>query len=264
MFTTFREKLPEYEVITPQTKLSFNIKSLNVFGEENLKGSFVVSVKMIEHLNRCIYDSITSFPDSIKSYEDFLSKVTTVDREALLYGLYHITYDEIRNYDVICASCDTTYNVTVSSSDIFSICMYPGTDDILKKMVPVTLPVFKSVVPYIKQPSLQQEYEQLKSFSPMLGKNTGIVNDILIIDRFEELDDAGAPLNSWTRSDDIMDAYRSLSPKDKRTINKEYEENFGKYSVELKMKPTCTKCGHVEEVTIDLVSQFFRMVYTVR
>ena len=33
MFTTFHAKYPEYEVITPQTKLSFTVRSLTVSEE---------------------------------------------------------------------------------------------------------------------------------------------------------------------------------------------------------------------------------------
>lgn len=264
MFTTFKQKLPEYEVITPQTKNTFTVRSMNVFDEENLKGSFIVSIKMVEHLNKCIFDSLVSKPDGIKTYEDFLSKLTPMDREALLYGLYHVTYDEIRNYDISCGSCDKTYSVTVSSGNIFSICIYPGKEDILTKVIPVPLPVYTNVIVYIRQHNLQDEIDTLKTFSPALGKQTSIANDILVIHKIEELDEAGTVIAEYTRQDDIMDAYKALSPKDKRKIHSEYEENFGKYSVTLKMSTTCTHCGHGEEVTIDLVSQFFRMVHTNR
>ena len=135
VFTGFENlKYPEYEVITPQTNLSFNVKTLNVQEEERLKGSLVTPQKVTEHLNKCIYESIVEKPKSIEDFETFLRTCTLKDRDALLYGLYHITYEEIRNYDVVCSSCRKDYPVTISASDTFSFTPYPH-KDILKKNV---------------------------------------------------------------------------------------------------------------------------------
>jgi hypothetical protein len=264
MFIQFKSsKLPEYEVITPQTKNSFTVQSMSVATEENLKGSFIVSIKMIEHLNKCIFESIAKRPPQILTYEDFLNNVTTIDRGALLYGLYHITYGDIRNYDITCSSCDKIYPVTIKASETFHIDVYPGDDDILKKIVKADLEVFPNVVVYIKQPTLNDELQAFKTFSPTLGKQTGLTNDVMVIERIEEIDvTTGEVAQVCTEKSDILNAYKALSPKDRRIINDQYNENFGKYSVNLKMMSTCQFCGHVEEVAIDLVAQFLSMVYT--
>lgn len=264
MFRGFNQlnKLPEYEVLTPQTKKTFMVKSLTVSDEEHLRGSFVVSVKMIDHLNNCIFRSITNFPDDIKSYEDFLKKVTTLDREALLYALYHVSYDEIKNYDVVCGNCEKSYPITVNISDIFSICVYPGEDDIIQKRVKVELPVYKSVICVIKQPTLEDEFKVLRSYAPTLGSQSTIANEILIIDKFQEFDEAGEIVNEYNSTEDILDAYRTLPAKDKRKIQDEYSKNFNEYSIDLKMMTTCSHCGHMEDIRVDLVTQFFRMVHS--
>jgi len=108
MFTGFNIKYPEYEVITPQTKLSYNVRSLTVQEEERLKGSLLSPMH-------------TKKPDHITDYESFLKNTTLKDRDALLYGLYHITYENIRNFDVSCTSCGKTYPITVKVSDTFNI-----------------------------------------------------------------------------------------------------------------------------------------------
>ena len=48
MFRGFNLKYPEYEVITPQTKRSFTLRSLNVSEEENMKGSMMTPLKITE------------------------------------------------------------------------------------------------------------------------------------------------------------------------------------------------------------------------
>ena len=61
---------------------------------------------------------------------------------------------------------------------------------------------------------------------------------------------------------DIITAYGQLPARDKRLIYEKYNEEFGKYGIELKMKTTCTGCGNEEVINVDLVENFFRMVYT--
>ena len=261
VFTGFENlKYPEYEVITPQTNLSFNVKTLNVQEEERLKGSLVTPQKVTEHLNKCIYESIVEKPKSIEDFETFLRTCTLKDRDALLYGLYHITYEEIRNYDVVCSSCRKDYPVTISASDTFSFTPYPH-KDILKKRIKVPLPISKGVTAIIKQPSLMDEVNCVKALGSRPGSSVELITETLIIDHFSQDIEAEKSPKVYDDRTDILDAYMTLPARDKRTIYTRYSEEFGKYSVELKMRVFCSHCGHEEVADIDLVSQFFRMVY---
>ena len=261
MFKGFNLKYPEYEVITPHTKLSFTVRSLNVSEEEKMKSSLISPNKITEHLNTCIYETIVKKPAAIKDFKTFLKTCTLKDRDALLYGLYHITYEEVRNYDINCSSCGKTYPVTIQASDTFQFNMYPD-KDILKKRVKKELPMSKGIFVVIKQPSLFDELEAIKHLSGRLGLNIELITETLIIDSFEQdIEEATKPKIYNDRSD-IIDAYLSLPARDKRIIHETYQEAFGKYGVDLKMKTFCPHCSAEEEVDIDLVSQFFRMVYS--
>lgn len=260
-FTGFDNvKYPEYEVITPQTELSFNLRTMTVQEEERMKGSLVTPIKVTEHLNKCIYETLVTKPECIKNFDDFLKQVTIKDREVLLYGLYHVTYEEVRNYDIKCSSCAKEYPVTVQISDTFNFNKYPG-KDVLSKKVKVPLPITKGVNAYIKQPSLYDEITAYKSLGSRPGSTLERISQILIIDKFEQ-ESLEGKTKTYKDNVDILDAFMSLPAKDKRKIHSEYLENFGKYSMELKMQTTCTNCGHTEVVDIDLVEQFFRLVYT--
>jgi hypothetical protein len=261
MFTGFNLKYPEYEVITPQTKMSFTLRTLNVQEEERMKSSLVTPTKITEHLNKCIYEALVQKPEQVKDFASFLSTVTLKDREALLYGLYHITYEEIRNYDVRCGSCKKDYPVTVRASDIFSIKAYPG-DDILTKKVKVNLPLSPGVSCTIKQPTLQEEVESIKSLSGAPGFSMDLLSETLIIDQFEQdIEQQVTPLTVSERMD-LVTAYQTLPARDKRVIYEKYNNEFGQYNVTLKMKSFCVHCGAEEVSTIDLVENFFRMVYS--
>ena len=260
-FTGFQVKLPEYEVITPQTHLSIHYRTLSVQEEERMKGSLVTPLKVTEHLNKCLYESIAKKPEAIKNYDDFLKKLTLKDRDALLYGLYHISYEEVRNYDIYCPKCDVEYPITIQISSTFNYSKYPG-KDILTKTIKKELPVSKGVSVIIKQPTLHEEIVALHSLSSRPGTTIEAITETLVIDSF--LDNIDAKKGEVVYKDrvDILDAYLSLPVRDKRFINKIYNNNFGKYSVNLKMKSSCPKCGTSSLSDIDLVQQFFRMVYT--
>lgn len=261
MFTGFNIQYPEYEVVTPQTHLSFTVRSLTVSEEEKLKGSLMTPNKIAEHLNKCIYESLSKKPEGIKEYKDFLKNVTIKDRDALLYGLYHITYEEIRNYDVRCTQCKKEYQVTAIASDMFNFNPYDG-DDILKKRIKVKLPVFKNVSIFIKQPTLEDEDIALKSLASYPGITNDTIIETLIIEKIQQDHPTSKEPITFNERVDIIDAFRSLPPRDKRAIYEKYKEEFGQYGIDLKMKTFCTHCGFDEIISVDLADNFFRMVYS--
>ncbi len=260
-FKGFGLKLPEYEVITPQTGLSFMVRSLTVSEEERMKASLVTPAKISEHLNKCIYESIVKRPDSVKDYRTFTQNVTLKDRDALLYGLYHITYEEVRNYDIRCTSCKKEYPVSIKISNAFSYEGYPG-NDVLTKQVRVPLPISKGVTATIKQPTIFDEEEAVKNLSGTPGLSLETISETLILSKFEQDIESQADPKVFTDRGEIIDAYKSLPAKDKRSIYEVYNESFGKYGIDLKMRSFCIHCGHEEVAKIDLVENFFRMVYS--
>ena len=260
MFKGFDVKYPEYEVVTPQTKFSYNLRSLNVQEEERLKGSLLTPSQVNDHLNRCIYDAITKKPQEVVSFDKFLKLTTLKDRDALLYGLYHITYEEIRNYDVSCSSCRKQYPVTVQASSTFNMNPYPESD-ILTKESQIELPISQGVYAFIKQPTLYDEMLALKSVSPN-RKNIDVLTETLIISKFQQNPSVG-DTQIYSAREDVVDAYLTLPARDKRAIYQKYRDEFGKYGVSLAMLSTCIHCGNQDEISIDLVENFFRMVHSV-
>ena len=260
-FKGFGIKYPEYEVITPQTKKSYTLRSMNVQEEERLKGSLVTPLKIAEHLNSCLYDALVTKPDGITDLDSFLKNVTLKDRDALLYGLYHITYEEIRNYQVKCTGCSNTYPVTVKASSTFNYNAYPD-NDILTARQKIELPKTPGVFAYIKQPTLFDELHSIRSLGNMPGTTIDLITETLIIDRFEQVPEATNTPVMYTDRVDVIDAYMSLPARDKRIIYQTYEDTFGKYGIELKMKSYCPSCSKEDLYNIELVENFFRSLYS--
>ena len=224
MFKGFNAKYPEYEVTTPQTKKLFTVRSLNVAEEERMKGSFVSPRQITEHLNKIIFESIVKKPKEITDFPSFLKGVTTKDRDALLYGLYHISYEEIRNYDVTCTSCRKEYPITINASDTFSAELYPE-DDILRKTFEVPLPVTQGVTAIVKQPTLDDELQMYQRQSVQPGAKLDVLTETLAVSQFQQdITEKTEPLVYSDRVD-IVDAYMTLPPKDRRAISDKYKES---------------------------------------
>lgn len=259
-FKSFNIKYPEYEVITPQTNLSFTVRSLSVQEEETLKGSLVTPQKIAEHLNKCLYESTVIRPKTINTLDEFHKNLTLKDRDALLYGLYHITYADIRNYEIKCTKCEHQFPVTVKASETFNIKPFEG-KNILRERVKVTLPASPGVFALVKQPTLFDELSNMKSLMTRPGSTLELITETLIIESFEQDVEEKAEAIVYSERIDVVDAYLSLPAKDKREIYKKYNEAFGKYGIELKMKNYCPACGNEDLFDIDLVENFFRSLY---
>jgi len=260
MFTTFNAILPTYEILTPQTKQTFLVRSLTVADEEKLKASLMNESKILSHLNKCIFDAIAEKPEKY-TFKEFLETTTMRDRDALLFGLYHITYDEIRNYSVSCSKCGNNQDVTINASDTFSINPYDGKEkEILEKRIPVPLKLLKGVTIFIKQPTLHDENELMRKYS-FSGTPPESVMDTLIIEKIEHTPEEATSPTVYTDARDIQDAYVTIPSRDKKVLNDAYKENFGKFNIELKMNVVCPSCGNKEVNNIDLVDNFFRAMY---
>jgi hypothetical protein len=260
MFKGFNIKYPEYEIITPQTGWSINVRTMNVQEEERLKGSILTPSSITEHLNRCIYETITKKPQEITDFDSFLRKITLKDRDALLYGLYHITYEDIRNYEISCGACKKSYAVTIKASTTFNLNPYPN-KDILTKKVTKELPISKGVFVTLRQPTLFDELTIMKTVQTSLY-SMDLITETLIINSFQQNQENGDSV-VYSERDDIINAYKQLPALDKREIYKIYRDEFGQYGINLKMRSTCVHCQNQEEVDIDLVQNFFRMVYSI-
>jgi len=275
IFTGFDIAYPVYEIITPQTLNKYSLRTMEVSDEEKLKGSFINTKSIPSHINKTIWSVMKDKPACIKTYDDFLTHTTTSDRDALLYGLYHITYKEIQDYEVVC-ECEKSYPIKVNVEDSFNINPYTGCDvvddkgistfkkakpnDILKKRIYVELDIAKGVIAVIKAPTLYDENVLTTDALFENEETLKIGTDMIFIEKFIQTDAEGHT-NEIIERDNILIGYKSLPSLDKKKIQKQYEENFGKYNIEISVKSTCPHCQKINKDNIDLMRNFFRTLF---
>jgi len=130
IFTGFDIKYPDFTVITPQTGLEFKVRPLLVDEAGKLRSTLTTPNKVAELINHILWDGITDKPDIINTFDNLLKLQTLKDREALLYGLYVITFGDNMDANVVCQNCNANRSVKIDLSKIFSINIYPGTNSV--------------------------------------------------------------------------------------------------------------------------------------
>lgn len=384
IFTGFNIKYPEYTVVTPQLGLPFNVRGLNVDEVSQIRTSSTTPAKATDLINRVLWSSITNPPKQVPDFDTFMRYTTLKDREALMFGLYIMTFGEDREFRVICNDCGKERELKVKMTDMFKINPYPASDgmvntynmevaagveqdemmedikaakgkkkvlqrppegeeveepsqekkmeDIRKNMevdqfddpeedgiglgapaknikhpestkeqikpepikpvhdprmttpidipskkentpelnkdvlniinreMSVELPISK-IVAILRQPTILDEHQILNDVPFLQKKHTEIINETMIIKRFEQ-PDPNQRVSSFRieNREDILKGYRSLPNLDKKEIYDRFKENFADYGIELKTNWDCLDCGAENEMEINIVTQFFRMV----
>jgi hypothetical protein len=264
VFKGFEISYPEYEIITPQTLNKFTIRSMSVAEEETLKGSFISPKSVPTHISKIIWTCLVKKPASIKTYEDFLNNVTILDRDALLYGLYHVTYKDMQNFDVPCAgeNCGNKYSVVLDISKAFNMQAYKGKpEEILKKVIKIELKIVKNTSVEITQPTLKTEDQFITDALFQSQENMSIGSEMLPVIKFIQYEPNTDKSVSISERDNIFVGYKSLPAADRKLINKKYMEEFGNYRVKLTMLSVCPKCKHNNENAMDIIQNLFRALY---
>ena len=265
MFKGFEQKYPEYEIITPQTKLNLTVRSLTTSEELKIKTSLVNKNTLTEILNKILYDCIVNKPEDLNNYNNFLKNITLADRDALFIGWYHASYGNIvENIPVSCPKCDTSFPINYDLSAGGNLVEYSGKPkEILKEVKEVHFDIAPGFVK-IKCPTLQEEIDLTKSFFSD-NQEDEILNLMLFIKDiyyYAPEDKAKKDPILIDNEVDKIHALKTLVPRDKRKIKKEYAESFGKYGLFLPYTTKCVNCGEAFDGEVNLLHYFFREVYT--
>ena len=184
-FATLNVKFPEYEVLTPQRRQTFSLRSMTVSEEEVLKGSILTPLTVSEHLAEVLWQCIIKKPDDIQTYEDFLKKVTLRDRDCLVYGLFIATYKNTQGFSITCPKCNRKNKVKIDMEAGFNFQTWDKDIDCINFKHTIDLEILSGVKCVIKAPVIGEEIDVTKKSAQMSEKDASIMTDLLMIDHFE-------------------------------------------------------------------------------
>ncbi len=254
-------ELPKWLVITPHTKHNVSMKSLLVQQEETLKSSALSTVKMLELINKIVYDCIDERKAPFDNIENFMKNITMADRETLIFGLVVASYGEEQDFNVTCNACSKTFTEKSNLVQNLEINLYNGKEPMLKKDVDVVLPVSKATA-VLRMPTLWDEY----IFANSKGISQEVIrkaDDYLVVKalKLPAKDSKDPEKNTTVIMDNVFDIYaqmRSMPARDRKTIYKAWTENFGEYGTKVLIPTLCPHCGNRGEMNVSMISEMFR------
>jgi len=277
MITNFKVQVPELEVILPQGNKSYRVRTLKADDEFSIRSSlYTTTSAMNKKLNEVIYNSIAD-TDKPK-FEDWLKITTTKDRDALIYGIYEITYgDEYPLDNYRCPQCGNEESLKIKLSDGFNINVYKP-QDIKVKETNEEGKEIEVVKPGKPLYEIEKEIELAPNFKVVIHQPT-LAYEQIILDTIKEDDPMikmyrkikklkikqGREWNELTFEENNIDYMyvikENLYANFKKRINKEYKDTFGIYETKVMHKHKCKQCGHEHEFSVNFIDQFFLLVF---
>jgi len=247
----------EYEAITPQTLLRFKVKSMTYGDELNLRSAILATdAGITEHFNQALWNSITSKPDEIKTYDDFRTKITIEDRSALVNAWYHATYGDEFTTETVCPRCGQTNQSLVRVTKHVTGNFYKGKPlEFLSKRKEVTL---DDDVSFTLMPALLINEEKLVKGTMGMELSPGL-NTILLHTEQARLKDKVMTLDDVI---DLISLVKTIPAPWARKLRKVIDTEFERYKLEVPYKVVCgnPRCGYTYQRTLDFVAQFFSNV----
>ena len=260
-FSGFNIKYPEYEVIPPLTISKCSVRCMRSDDEMALKGSFVTSeAGIVDQINKAVWQCMVSKPDGVVSFDDFVSKMFTKDRDALFYGLNHVTYGDDFTFKFKCPECGKTFSAKVKLGECFSIKTWGHDVGPAEYTVDFELPEAPGSKIVLRAPTIGHEAALMSDpvFAPK--SNKPYMTLCSHIDHLEETGTNGE-VNRYKEPLSLLKGVQTIKPQTRKLLEDLVDKEFGAYDISLTAKVKCPMqhCGHVEEgVELDLSECLFR------
>lgn len=256
---------PVFEVVTPVTGVSFNVRGLTVAQESALYESAVSQQKYISMINQTLFECIENKEPPYDTLEGFEKHLSESDRYALMYGVLVSTYGDEIEINFRCPSCGKEHKEKIKLPENMTIENYRGNEDIFNKEVVVTLPIsgYKAV---LKMPTLwdERQINLLKNIDrDVLTKMSLYTMVKKLIMPGTEVGPDGSTIEKEYAVDKSVEIYgiiNNLPAKDNKTILKEWKNTFDKYKIDFKVDCICSQCSNEWKPTINIGQELFRLL----
>ena len=135
IFTGFKTyKAPTFTVTCPQSGYQFDVRGLSVGEITRMKESLITQNRLSETTLDIMWEAIDkdTLPSHINSKEIFSTYLTTNDRQAVVYGIYYMTYGSDREYELTCGDCSQKSLAKIDYSEFVHITQYPYAENVIE------------------------------------------------------------------------------------------------------------------------------------
>ena len=223
----------------------------------------------------------TSFPDIESagqkiSFEQFLTNMSFLDRQILLWGIFDATYGSLGNRDIKCPFCDNEFNDDIKADEL----LQPNTliswehdapftdyEYLIEKIIDVPniyklefvtkLPTIQrhlNVVALLSDDAVKNNFDQFGSLFSKVEELTSVTSEI----RVYKTEDDESP-DIFANAKDIhfvVNQFLLLSIT--AEVLRKFNEHFAKYIPSFKKPYTCGECGKDFDFFVDIEISLFR------
>lgn len=243
IFNGFKHNLPtdiKSDVFLPITNVSIRLSPI-VFGEEvNMAQTAIKEEDLFMETLKLLYNHLVEGPELItKSFDSFLSNIAELDYNAMLYGLYLISYGpEVEIGDTVkCADCGFEKKVDkINLIDLYVEKPFEGKEyEAIKteKELDLTDCGLEGVKFFFKFPTLERP---TKSKSASKSNFMSEIAKTPILNYMSKFIYSGKEYSDKASMEKAVD---TLNVKARRKIRKFLEKEFFDYGIKFKYKWTC-------------------------
>jgi len=276
--TTVRQK----EVFCPMIKARAICAPLKVSNDLSLR-SAVMSPDLYDlHLSQLVFKNVI-FPDisgTELDFDNFINSVSYIDRQVLLWGILHASYNTLGKHDIVCPHCDFKFTNEISIESTMqddSLLVWDHEQkfteyrfDIVKKIEDIdTIDriIFETSVPTISQHlavlrliSTAKLKENYQKFNTLTSKSEDLTTVTRSIKIYKTKDDKEPDI-----FDTVLDIHHVIQKYillDLATeIFSQFNNHFAKYIPKFKKVYTCSQCNKIFDFNVDMEVSLFRQYF---
>lgn len=256
---------PSMEVKLPLAKISVMVKGMLFSDECSLKSTVVTNDGLkLDVLTKFAYNRIIDPPKDIDTFDKFKSVCTSLDRDAILLGIFGVSFGSKYTVTVKCDSCkhENTFDLDLTRT-IVNTCDVKKKFSVINKRESLSFPVKNGTAEFIASyPTLKDEDLVYKNISDIQLNSDKFTDLISYIDEFKYTDKDGES-ETIRKDEDIYNiaaAINSLTPGMVKDMIDKINNTFKRYRYYISTYFDCANCKSEINIEMAIFELFFREI----
>ncbi|MFW6219363.1 MAG: DUF2225 domain-containing protein [bacterium] len=277
------QQIKKVEMVMPIIKKMGVLTPLVVGDDLSLKTTISTPQYYDREICNLIYKHLIEINDNEgvsnpKSYNDFITNLSNVDKICLLFGLYKITYENFGKRKIRCDNvkqkCSETFIIDLHADDLFhedSLCTWEEAQDFTEFIYEISIEqddykyIFGTRLPSIKDHNNILSFidsEKIQYHIENLGNLFSLPEQMTLLTKYIKIGETKSDVSTYNYTENIQEILITFTSAIPKRIQKEffdkYNKKFGKYNPNFYKIAVCPKCGKEQQRTVNVELEFFR------